>query len=1477
VLQAVLNRVQGFVAALAAARKQQQTQAASELRQRLAALATAAAAFSDSQQQQQQQGRRRCGSLSSLTWHSDESDQGEPDVLSQGYSATDISDPADHADLSDHADHTDTEVTVTAAAERSAAGGSDDDNDDIPSIELVFVDTPSASQTPSVTAFEFEFGRTAAAAAASSGVPSRTGTSSWFADVASAGGAPESAVPSCVPGSSSLLGYMQSTAYDDGSAAGGAVSVQARSKAHNGDEDAVSLIDEFGMWGDTDSCSQEGSASVLEAAEDSSTAAAAAAAAAAPAAASSSSSSSSDSSSDSSSGRPHPYLSAVIDAPDLAELVGAANMRGLLLQQQQDLLQGLQQQQPLEQQHVWSDIQHMFLATPAGQPLPYSACWYALLLLDLAAFSDAQVLQYWRATVAAAHVAWLSEHGDSSSSSSSNEEQWEHWEGSFLVELLVLHAGFGAAAAMQLVESCSELSASLHYVEATYALACGKEPYEVEYAILKPDLAAAAAAAAADGSSAVVGADGTHWLLIGGEVLPRHGVSHGLHFAFTYKQMMPNDIADSSSSSMDVDGVIEAVAAEAVTAGGAAATHHLAVLLTRAALAQHPWQQAGSLTAMAGAASFSVLQSRLSFQKVQLDMLQQRLQQLVQQMQQPQRCDQQQQQQRFVLHQLLHSAMPAADDAALEHCAQAISAHVEMQLLLLLTVREAFPGIPSSSSSSSSAHGMKWALPAAALHFLYSEGVLDKLQQWQDVISGPLAVHQAACSSFQVFVHLANLGTSSSGSGSSSSSNTGSKAAAAMHMLRQQQPDRFADFAPPGSLQLLLAALETSLCQRYGQLLADSAVLQESAAALAGNAAAGAATCDSLLQQASLAGKQELGQLVTEKGEEVLILIRLSEELTIQRSQQEGEIWDAVVEPLENRCWKFSMVAMLTWHMVDVQWQYEIQSLLDLHQRNAEQLRQKESQLLEQILENGSQITWHEYQVQLRALRQAEVERNNSMLSVIEWQQQQGRELQPLQEAFRCVEPGLRRLIQHLPVGLQAIDQRQQHAKAAASERGEFWREKLQRSSNYSRAFRPSFSSSSSSSSNQGLSVAAFGLPILMSLEHVRTGGLHHESLHHQQQLLRAAVRCVSTAGLGLLHGIGLRLPGASVMPEAARTAAASAAAADEAAAAAAAGGAATADLQADDAADFLDGQQSSSSIAGLKGLFVWQSMKLDVDGLKQLSVLLRCIGGNSDVDRPASSSSVSRGGRRGRGSGHVGNSSSRGAARSSDADDGALAGASAGPSRQGKEMGMGCSILAARGRLAHVLLAADAEAEAGPGSSSSSQVAAQQVLWQLLLAVRPAACAALHCLQPLPSRCVSFGAFARAALDWKFALGGDLGFGIKKQPDNSSSVSSSVKCNHCEEAGYIYVASVSAEKGVAMSNAASAGAHSSSKMRESSSSSSSSVRSVCSSTCCVAEELKELAQHGPPAALMVLQDWSELGHSTADDLKLTGRQDISR
>jgi hypothetical protein len=1458
VLQAVLQGVQGFVAALAAARKQQQPQAATELRQRLAALGAAAAACSDSrqQQQQQQQGRRRHSAPSSLAWHSDDSDQDEDQELNQDELLT--ADNKDHTD----ADGDDTEVTV---ADHSAAADSDDDS--IPSIDLVFCDTASASQAQSVTNFDFVFG-TAAGAASSGDIPSST--SSWFADVGRAGPA-GGAAHSSMSGSSLLSSYM---AVDDGSTAGGAAAVTAhsevRSEIHHEDG-------EFGMWGDTDS--QEGAISEA-AAEDSNAAgssrrscvdgvdrAAAAAAAAAAGAA--------DGSIDSSSGRPHPYLSAVIDAPDVAELMGAANMRALLLQRQRAQLQQLQQFSQLQQEQFWFEVSREILAVPSGQPLPYTVCHSVLLLLDLSALSDAQVLQYWRAMVASAHTAWLAEIGGDSSSSS--EEQWDSWEGGLLVELLVGHAGFDAAAAMQLVETCSELSTTLQSIEATYAAACGKEPFEAEYAIMKPDLAAAAAAG--DGSSAVVAADKTRWLLIGSEALPQQGASHGLQFSVTFKQQVLSDADDSSSSSsrMDADGVLAAVAAEAVSAGGAAATHHLAVLLTRAALALHPWQQAGSCIAMAGAASVQVLQGRLLLQKSQLDLLQQRLQEIVQLMQPVQRRNQQQQQrrQRHILHQLLRSAMPAGDDEALEQCAENICDDVGMQLLLLSAVRDVLPA--AASSSSSNAHGSPWALPAAALHFLFRNAAPNKLQQWQDVIAGPLAVHQAARSSFGAFVHLANQGTTSSSSSDLSSSHAGSRATATLQELMQQQPDRCKEFAPPGSLQPLLAAVETSLCQRFGQLLADSAALQESAAALAGKALAGAAACDSLLQQASrLAGPQELGQLLSEKAQETMDLKRDSEDLTVQRLQQDGEVWKMIAGRLDERC-KFSMVAMLLWHMVDVQCVYEIESVADLHQQLAEQLSQKQQQLLEQWLEG--QLAWPAYQVQLQALQQAEVERKDSILRMLEWQLQQHDELQPVQEALRRAQEVLSRLIGEFPHAMQATQQLHEHAKAAGAERVDGWQQKFKQNSR--RTFRPAFSSSSSSSSDQEATVALLSL---MSLEKARSGALHWESLYEQQHMLLKAVGCIATAGLGMLHAMGLRLPGAAALAAAAGTSAAADASYETAAQAAAAAAAAAdefhhaaaaadnlADVTAENKAESSDGQQSSST-AGLQRLLVWQALQLDGDNVQQLSVLLQCIGGNPPGSASSSSkSSASRRGRRSRVRGRVGSS----AARSSTAPEGTAAGAS-GSSR--RSQGISCSIAAARGRLAEVLLAeseamqaADAAAEAGPSSSSSSssKVAAQQVLWQLLLAVRPAACAALHCLQQLPHPCVSFGAFARATLDWRSAMGGSLGFNGRKQPDgSSSSSSSSLECRYCERPGYIYVASVlDVIKGT--TTAVSSGAHSNG--------SSSSIRSVCSSTICVSEELRELAQQGPPAALMQAEDWDQLSHSTAHDLKLTGRQDVGR
>jgi hypothetical protein len=123
--------------------------------------------------------------------------------------------------------------------------------------------------------------------------------------------------------------------------------------------------------------------------------------------------------------------------------------------------------------------------------------------------------------------------------------------------------------------------------------------------------------------------------------------------------------------------------------------------------------------------------------------------------------------------------------------------------------------------------------------------------------------------------------------------------------------------------------------------------------------------------------------------------------------------------------------------------------------------------------------------------------------------------------------------------------------------------------------------------------------------------------------------------------------------------------------------------------------------------------------------------------------------------------------------------------------------------------------------------------------------------------------------------MGGGLGVKSRKQLDgsSSSSSSSSLECNYCERPGYLYIPSVAhipEETGISGCNAAS-GEHAR-KLQ-----SSSSIRAVCSSTICVSEELRELAQQGPPAALMQLEDWDQLCHGTAHDLKLTGRQDVSR
>jgi hypothetical protein len=1037
VLQAVLQGVQGFVATLAAERKQHQPQAAAELRQRLAALADAAAA-SMSQQQQQRQGQQRAGSLS---WHSEDSSC-----------------------------HVELETAIDAAAAFAVAeqekGGSDE--------EASFIDLVFA--TPSVV-----------------------GSLQSDGEASSTHGSSSSSITQA-PSDQDLLILFHP---DNGLAAGGAVGARIGT---DGDFDF-----EFGTWGDSDSLdgaegaeARVGAASSAAAAAPSSsgsaagaeTAAAAAAAAAGshrsqdaaagaregaaarvsqaaagafcsgsaagiagegiaevnePAARSSSSSSSVCSSSSSDVVTPHPYLSAVMDVPDPAELLGVSNLRSLLLLYQQHLRQALQQQPQALQQRFLPMLEQSLHAVQPGQPLQDNLCKHLLLLLDLSESSDEAVLHYWRAFTASVQAAALAaadgiDHNSSSSSSSSARVSSQ-----LLASLLQL-AGIDAAAAEQLVKLCMEVRDLLLHIEMLYAAACCKEAFEVECAIMKPGPAAAVAAAAAgspqfSGSSVAVDADGTLWLLNSGEPLP-----HGLQFDVTYiavhNEMFSGSSdagSSSSSSAAEAAGMLAWIANEALAAAGAVATHSLAVLLVRVALAKYPWQQASSSTTAAAAAaavdetsSKRVLQGRLQLQQMQLDRLLQVLQRAIELMQPEDDQDQQQQQQQScsVLHELLRRALPDAEETALERCTEHISIQVNVQLMLSSVVQETlYSGAPISGRNST--HAVAWALSAAALHLLHRGNILQELQHWQGQLTQPLAVHYTACSTFDMFVQVASSDHDGSYSASAS-------AAAALHKLSTGHPDRWAPLTPPGSLQLLLAAVETALCQRLGRLLADSARLQESTSQLAGKVAAGAAECDAFLTQASWSGPVA-AQL--DKTAEITQLLRLAEELLPLRQQLQLCVMD--LQEQLSACIVLCVRVNWLWQLVEQQWERESNYVRRQEQQQAELHRQQRQQLLDQLV--ASQLSICDYSTQLDALRQAESATSASIASIKQWQQQQQQDTQPMQHALSSIAASLEGARNDMRKLCDSAQQQQAAAEAAPSAAAEFWQNQLL--ANVSRGF----------------------------------------------------------------------------------------------------------------------------------------------------------------------------------------------------------------------------------------------------------------------------------------------------------------------------------------------------------------------------------------------------------------------------------------
>jgi hypothetical protein len=716
------------------------------------------------------------------------------------------------------------------------------------------------------------------------------------------------------------------------------------------------------------------------------------------------------------------------------------------------------------------------------------------------------------------------------------------------------------------------------------------------------------------------------------------------------------------------------------------------------------------------------------------------------------------------------------------------------------------------------------------LYFLHHDYVVAKLEQhFAEEVAAPIAAHRAANASFNVFIDLRLPGCNDSGAAmlnsAPSSNNSAAAAAAAMHFLTRRQPNRWDYISPPGAMQLLLAAVETALCQQLGQLSADSAQLQESAAQLAGIVARRAAACHAFLQRAQWAGAAAV-QLIKDKEDGIKRLLQAAEDLQLQREQQRQHM--LLLQQQLVDCLQLLGQSRWLFHTVEMQLDHEAECMRRLGNARRQRLQQQQERLLDQV--SAGVIAWGEYNTQMQPLTEQIADVAANVAAVQQWQQQQQQELQRMRDDIGTVADVLSTTIKGLQHGFQVSTAQQESAEAAADAAVKGWCDSLQLNL-HRRTFRPSFSSSSSSSGGgglHGLDSAAIVLPIVISLEQAKAKGLHVESVRQQQQSLLGTARGIAAAGLGLLQGFGLQLPCIAALQQQWDLAAAAADAADAA------------------AADRSHPPEFQDSLCWPQQRLLLQALQLGTCELVQLAVLLQYIGG---VVHCAAND---------------GESASHHCRR---------------PQRHQSN-----SALFARGRLAQVLTA---ETEQKPAAdlvqnaagSSSSKGAAQHVLWQLLLAVRPAACAAVHCLQPLPPRCINFGAFVRAALDWENEMGGALGYkhsskhGTAGSSENASSAS---PCQYCGQDGYDYTASVSSCF-TAAGSAAEGLSVLAGVAQPSSGSSSSSVRAVCGSNLCVADELQQLARMGPPAALMTAGDWRVLCATALQDLKLrTGDCDDS-
>jgi hypothetical protein len=152
---------------------------------------------------------------------------------------------------------------------------------------------------------------------------------------------------------------------------------------------------------------------------------------------------------------------------------------------------------------------------------------------------------------------------------------------------------------------------------------------------------------------------------------------------------------------------------------------------------------------------------------------------------------------------------------------------------------------------------------------------------------------------------------------------------------------------------------------------------------------------------------------------------------------------------------------------------------------------------------------------------------------------------------------------------------------------------------------------------------------------------------------------------------------------------------------------------------------------------------------------------------------------------------------------------------------------------------AAAAEVDSAAGGTGTDPSSLTNALWGLLLAVKPSVAAAVHCAS-LPAACRSYEAFERAVLGWP-PQQADAEVLQQQQQDDSGSINPTCSCGKpgieykyavagsCEEDLRSDLAAILAASGMSGYNVESV------------------TGAVCADPVCVARELQQLAQQGPP------------------------------